>query len=55
LSLSRGLKKKPTGRATQYSKRGIPGMLLKLEEMLGAMFEKWRRVLHRKQSRVTPK
>jgi len=24
----------------QYSKRGIPGMLPKLEEMLGAMYKK---------------
>jgi hypothetical protein len=28
----------------QYSKRGIPGMLLKLEDTLGAMYKKWRRV-----------
>jgi hypothetical protein len=34
-----------TDRATQYSKRGIPGMLLKLEEKLGAMYKEWRRVL----------
>jgi hypothetical protein len=30
-------------------------MLLKLEEVLGAMFEKWKRVLRREESRVAPK
>jgi hypothetical protein len=28
-----------------YSKRGIPGMLPKLEETLGGVYRKWRRVL----------
>jgi hypothetical protein len=39
----------------QYSKTGIPGMLPKLEELLGAMYRKWRRVLRRGQSPIAPK
>jgi len=39
----------------QYSKRGIPEMLPKLEEMLGAMYKKWREVLHRGKSPTAPK
>jgi len=38
----------------QYSKRGIPGMLPKLEEMPGAMYRMWRRVLQRGQSPTAP-
>jgi len=30
-------------------------MLLKLEEMLGAIHKKWRRVLHRGQNLIAPK
>jgi hypothetical protein len=39
----------------QYSKRGIPGILSKLEETMGVMYKKWRRVLQRGQSPVAPK
>jgi hypothetical protein len=39
----------------QYSKRGIPGILPKLEETLGAMYKKWRRVLQSGQSPTAPK
>jgi hypothetical protein len=38
----------------QYSKRGIPGILPKLEETLGAMYKKWRRVLQRGQRPIAP-
>jgi len=38
----------------QYSNRDIPGILPKLEQMLGAMYENWRRVLPREQCPITP-
>jgi len=38
----------------QYSKRGIPGILPKLEQMLGVMYTKRRRVLPTGQFPVTP-
>jgi hypothetical protein len=41
-----------TGRVTQNSKTGIPEMLPKLEETLGAMYKNWRRVLWRGQSQI---
>jgi len=39
----------------QYSMRGIPGMLAKLEETLGAMYKDWRRVCRRGQNPIPPK
>jgi hypothetical protein len=42
-------------RATQYCERVVPRMLLKLEEMLGVMHKKWRRVLRRGRSRMALK
>jgi len=54
LSPSRKLRKF-SGRATHYSKRGIPEMLPKLEEMLGVMYKEWRRVLWRGWCPVAPK
>jgi hypothetical protein len=38
----------------QYSKKGIPRILPKLEQMLGVMYTKWRRVLPRGQCPITP-
>jgi hypothetical protein len=39
----------------RYSKRGIPGMLSKLEETQGVMYKKWRTVIQRRQSPTAPK
>jgi len=42
------------GRTKQYSKTGIPRILPKLEQKLGVMYTKWRRVLPRGQCPITP-
>jgi len=39
----------------QYSKTGITGILSKLEDALGVVYKKWRRVLQRGQSPIAPK
>jgi len=38
----------------QYSKKGIPEMLQKLEETLIAMYKKWRQVLRSELSTTAP-
>ena len=47
--------RKFSGRAMQYSKWDIPGMLPKLEETQGAMYEERSSVLRKAQSPVAPK
>lgn len=44
-----------SGRATQYSKRGFPGMFPKLEEKQGAMYEEQSSALREGQSLKAPK